>query len=225
MKTKEKIYRGDIYVTKENSKEWETKLQNVTKITGYIIAYQGASITIPSPVLAQTGDIMIDSDLCDSLLSMLLKKFKNNKWYITESSPSKLIKSNLKNVVYKLSNVRFSREWFLKIKNDTLTPDEVFAIDNIEHRRIAYQFMDKSKMKQFKDFTILDEVKDDGHGHPMKIVSFTVQNMKEPLLFYNCFCPSTGREYFVGTDKKTCDEAKFSSFGLHPETYEFVNEW
>ena len=43
-------------------------------------------------------------------------------------------------------------------------------------------------MKQLKDFTILDEVKDDGHGHPMKIVSFTVQNMKEPLLFYNCFC-------------------------------------
>jgi hypothetical protein len=33
------------------------------------------------------------------------------------------------------------------------------------------------------------------------------------------------REYFIGTDKFTCAEAKASSFGLDEEEIEFVNEW
>ena len=109
-----------------------------------------------------------------------------------------------------------------KIVNDTMTPDEIFAIDNVEHRRIAYEFMDKSKMKSLKDFKILDE-QIDSKGNSMKIISFTVQNMDEPLKFYNCICPSTGREYFLGTDEETCIAAKNKSFGL--EAIEFVNEW
>ena len=64
--------------------------------------------------------------------------------------------------------------WINKILKDELTAEEVFAIDNIEHRRIAYQYMDKSKMKKLKDYTVLDEVNDDGHGNPMKIVSFSI---------------------------------------------------
>lgn len=102
-------------------------------------------------------------------------------------------------------------------------PDEIFAIDNLEHRRIAYEYMDKSKMKQLKNFKILDEKIDD-KGNPMKIISFNVQNMDEDLIFYNCFCPSTGREYFVQTDKKECWEAKNHSFGLEGEV-EWINEW
>jgi hypothetical protein len=111
----------------------------------------------------------------------------------------------------------------LKIKNDTLTPDEVFVIDNIEHRRVAYEFMDKMKMKSLKDYKVIDEVKDDGYGYPMRIVSFTVQNMKEPILMYNCHCPSTGREYFLGTDKKNCIETKSALFGV--KEVQWVNEW
>ena len=103
-----------------------------------------------------------------------------------------------------------------------MTPDEIFAIDNIEHRRIAYEYMDKSKMLQLKDYKILDEQLD-SKGNMMKVISFTVQNMDEPLKFYNCFCPSTGREYFIGTDKNTCVKAKAQSFGL--EDVEFINEW
>ena len=77
-------------------------------------------------------------------------------------------------------------------------------------------------MKQLKDYKILDDGIDE-KGNPAKIVSFTVQNMKEPLLFYNCICPSSGREYFVQTEKKTWKEAKATSFGL--EEVEFINEW
>ena len=143
--------------------------------------------------------------------------------FINENSCKFIIDENVENAIYKLNDNTFSREWFLKIKYDQLSVDEVFAIDNIEHRRLAYQFMDKLKMKSLSDYKILDEVKDDGYGYPMRIVSFTVQKMKDPLLFYNCHCPSTGREYFLGTNQKTCIEAKLQSFGI--EEGEFIKEW
>jgi hypothetical protein len=121
-----------------------------------------------------------------------------------------------------LHGVNFEKEWWEKIVNDTMSPEEIFAINNLEHRRIAYEYMDKSKMKQLKDYTILDE-QIDNLGKPMKIISFKVKGIDDPLKFYNCFCPSTKREYFIGTDKNTCKEAKESSFGL--TNIEFVKEW
>jgi hypothetical protein len=124
--------------------------------------------------------------------------------------------------IYKLDGVTFDKRWWTKIVKGKLKASEVFAIDNLEHRRIAYEYMDKSKMKEFKDYKVLDEQIDE-KGNTMKIVSFTVQKMDEPLKFYNCICPSTGREYFIGTDKNTCAEAKSGSFGL--EDVEFVEEW
>jgi hypothetical protein len=124
--------------------------------------------------------------------------------------------------IYSIDGVTFDKEWWDKIANDRMTPDEIFAIDNVEHRRIAYQHMDKAKMKSLKDFKVLDE-QIDTKGNPMKVISFTVQNMDEPLKFYNCICPSTGREYFLGTDETTCVKAKNKSFGL--DDCEFINEW
>jgi hypothetical protein len=115
-------------------------------------------------------------------------------------------------------------KWINKILGDELTAEEVFAIDNIEHRRVAFEHMDKLKMKELKDFKVLDE-KVDSCGNPMKIVSFTIQKMKEPLLFYNCFCPSTKREFFLQTKYKTCEEAKMKSFGLDAKEVEFIKEW
>jgi hypothetical protein len=124
--------------------------------------------------------------------------------------------------LYHLHGVKLEKEWWEKIVKDQMSPDEIFAIDNIEHRRIAYEYMDKTKMKQLKDYKVLDE-QIDGKGNPMKIISFTVQKMDEPLKFYNCICPSTGREYFIGTDKNNCLEAKNASFGL--DKVEYADEW
>ena len=56
MKTKAravKVYEGNIEITKENQAEWQERLKDVKKILGYVIAYQGASITLP--VVKQTG--------------------------------------------------------------------------------------------------------------------------------------------------------------------------
>ena len=126
--------------------------------------------------------------------------------------------------LYALQGRTFEYEWWDKIVNDKLTVDEIFAMDNLEHRRIAYEMMDKNKMKTIKDFKVLDEQIDE-KGNIMKIVSFTVQKMREPLKFYNCICPSSGREYFVGTNENDCKSAKAQSFGLSKEEIEFVNEW
>ena len=128
------------------------------------------------------------------------------------------------NTEYRINNVKFNYEWFNKLRKDELTADEVFAIDNVEHRRVAYEMMDKTKMATLKDFKVLDE-KVDNHGLKMRIVSFNVQNMKEDLLFYNCFCPTTKREYYLGTSEKTCEEAKAQQFGYKASEINFVKEW
>ena len=133
--------------------------------------------------------------------------------------------NNLKSL-YVFPNLNWKDiKWINKILKDELTAEEVFAIDNIEHRRVAYEYMDKLKMKELKDYKILDEVKDDGYGNIMKIVSFTVQQMKEPLKFLNCFCSSSRREFFIQTEQDKCWEAKSQSFGELSEKIKWIKEW
>ncbi len=127
--------------------------------------------------------------------------------------------------MYHLHGVKFEKEWWSKIVNDELDPETIFAIDNMEHRRIAYEYMDKTKMKSLKDFKVLDEVENDGHGYSMKVISFTVKGVNEPLKYLNCFCPTTGREYYLGTAEETCAQAKAKSFGFDADEIEFTNEW
>ena len=127
--------------------------------------------------------------------------------------------------LYFLKGVRFEKEWHDKIVNDKLSPEEIFAIDNLEHRRIAYEYMDKAKMKSLKDYKVLDEVKDDGYGNPMKVISFTVKGIDEPLKYLNCFCSSTKREYYLGTAEDKCWSAKSKSFGFNADDIEWVCEW
>jgi hypothetical protein len=83
--------------------------------------------------------------------------------------------------------------------------------------------MDKTKMKKLKGFKVLDKVKDDGYGNPMKVISFEIPKIGT-IKYLNCFCPSTKREYYLGTDKDTCWDAKNSSFGFSEEV-EFIKEW
>lgn len=127
--------------------------------------------------------------------------------------------------LYHLHGVRLEKEWWEKIVGDKMSPEEIFAIDNLEHRRIAYEYMDKTKMKSLKDYKILDEVKDDGHRYAMKLISFSVKQLGKPLKYLNVFCCSTGREYFIGTDSDTCWQAKAASFGLKAEEVEYIGEW
>jgi hypothetical protein len=122
-----------------------------------------------------------------------------------------------------ISNTQFPIKLFKKVRKGSLSASEVFAIENMEQRRIAYERMNKMKMKEL-DCKVLDEVKDDGYGHPMKIISFSLKGYDTPFYFLNCFCATTGREYYLETRKQTCIEAKMSSFGLDKEI-RFDKEW
>ncbi len=256
-----KTYRGNIEVTVKNQDKINKEFADVEVVSGYVIADQGATLTLPElkevsgdviadqgatltlPKLKEvsgyvradqgatltlpklnfiTGSIRIESNL--GLEKQLWKKFSKSKWILNEFSSEWLCKKE-GNFEYYLNDVKFNRHWFLQIKFDQMKASEVFAIDNIEHRRIAYQFMDKAKMKELKDFKVLDRVENDGHGYPMQVVSFTVQNMSESLKFLNVFCPSTGREYYIGTNSDTCKEAKAGSFGFEGKDVEFIEEW
>ena len=116
--------------------------------------------------------------------------------------------------IYKINGVLFEKELWAKIVKGEILAKEVFAIENMEQRRIAYELMDKRKMLELPDLKVLDLVVDDGYGTPMKVISFKVKEFDKPFMFLNCFCPSTGREYFLQTDKETCADAKMGSFGF-----------
>ena len=195
-------------------------LPELKEVSGYVRADQGATITLPELKIIE-GLISV-SDLGTE--KQLWKRFAKNTWRLNEFSSEWLYKKN-GDFEYFLNDVKFSKEWYGKIRFDKLKASQVFAIDNIEHRRIAYQFMDKTKMKELKDFEVLDKIEDDGHGYPMEIVSFTIQKMNERLKFLHVFCPSTGREYYIGTNADKCIDAKAESFGLSAKEVEFVEEW
>ncbi len=152
--------------------------------------------------------LSIYSDIWEELSKQLYKYNKANTYYLTNNSPEYLLEQNL-NWDYKIKDVSFEKKLFDKIRKDKLTAKEVFEIRNIEQRRIAYEFMDKIKMKELAWLKILEE-EIDNQGNEMKIITFNIDNME--LKYYNCFCPSTKREYFLETESDTCKEAKAMSF-------------
>ncbi|MDE2015897.1 MAG: hypothetical protein KGI72_05240 [Patescibacteria group bacterium] len=111
-----------------------------------------------------------------------------------------------------------------RVLADDLSASEVFAIEDVEHRRVAYERMDKLKMRELPGLKTEDEVKDDGYGYPMRIISFKSDKYDTPFYFLNCFCPSEGREFFVETRETKCWRAKMASFGLNGGI-KFDEEW
>jgi len=117
--------------------------------------------------------------------------------------------------LYYIHGVRFdSVELWRNVASGALSAAEVFAIANMEQRRVAYDIMDKAKMAELPGLQILDNITDDGYGYPMRIVSFQLPGIKAPFMYLNCFCPSGGREYYVETRESDCWKAKAASFGL-----------
>jgi len=186
-------------------------LPQLESVGGYLYIHSTASL----PQLESVGGYLsIDSKIDCELEKRLWKHNAKNQWNISHHCSDWLIQKKKSNFKYWINNVEFEYELFNQVRKDKLTAEQVFAIENAEQRRIAYEMMDKAKMKQLKDYKVLDEVKDDGYGYPMQIVSFSVEDFDEPFYFLQCRCPSTGREYLVETRQKTCAEAKQKSFGL-----------
>ena len=190
-----RIYQGDIKI--RTAKEWEAFRKKYDAISDSIYM-QGCtgltSVQFPDKV---SGYIYMDDKCSEYILSLEVKKG-----------------------IYRISGVQFSKALFHKVRRDELTAQKVFAITNMEQRRIAYERMDKVKMKDLPYYKIIHEVADDEHGYPMKVISFTMPGYNTPFKFLNCFCPSAGREYFLETKQDDCGKAKAMSFGFEEITFD-----
>ena len=154
MKTTEKVYDGDIEITKENQKEWQEKLKDITEITGYLSIYSNATLNAPNlssvgsslwlssnstlitPNLSSVGD-SIDIKSNHKLEKQLYENHKKNTWYINEYSSEWLINKNIPNAKYSLDNYwsYISKELFLKIKTTLLPINETF---NLEKKYVPF---------------------------------------------------------------------------------------
>ena len=54
-------------------------------------------------------------------------------------------------------------------------------------------------------------------------MQFSIKGIDKPFKFFNCFCPSTKREYFIETESDKCNIAKAKSFGF--DELEIEEEW
>ena len=95
---------------------------------GYRVEYEDILYLVPTPL------VLID---------------EQNRFH-SETKPAIRWKGGAER--YFLHGVSFEKEWWTKIVKGKLSAEEVFAIDNLEHRRIAYEYLDKSKMKALKDY-------------------------------------------------------------------------
>jgi len=211
MQNKKFVYEGNVKITEDNQKEWYKKLKKIKKITGDLFIYSNVKLEAPQ-LQTVGGDLSIYSNVKLELIKRLYKNNKKNKWYVNDKCNEWLLEQT-GNFIYKINNIEFEKKLFDKIRKDTLTAEEVFKLTNIEQRRIAYEKMNKVKMKSLKNYTII-EAKIDEYKNDMKIISFNIEGFKNPFIYFNCICPSTKREYFLETKSMTCQEAKSKSFGF-----------
>ena len=111
-----------------------------------------------------------------------------------------------------LNGVVIQPELFNKIP--AMTAEEVLGIENSEIRRVVFEVMNKKKLETLKDFQVLEEIRDDGYGNPMRIIQFSHSVFHKPVRMLNVFCASTKREYYLWTERDKCWDAKMISFGL-----------
>ena len=218
-----KIYKHDskdiLIINSKNQKQFEDVVLIETK--GCI---RIESVLYRLTTIRSGGELCVFTELNPETEIRLWKNHRNNKWHLSDQS-SEFLLSQKGEIKYQIANVSFDddKELFDKIRKDELMAREVFAIENTEQRRIAYERMDKSKMKELKGFTVLDE-HIDSYGNPEKIIQFSIEDFDIPFIYFNCFCPSTKREYFIETDQLTCLLAKARSFGFDKEI-RFSEEW
>ncbi len=191
-----------------------TGLTSVTfpdKVSGYIYM-QGCtgltSVTFPK----ETGSIYMQG--CTGLTSVTFPDKVSGYIYLDDKSSDYLLSLQHKKIICQLNDVNFDRKLFDSVRFGQLSAADVFSISNMEQRRVAYERLDKIKIKELDGLTVVDRIEDDGCGYPMQIISFTLPRVNQPFLYLNCFCPSSGREYYLETQETDCWTAKAASFGL-----------
>jgi len=152
----------------------------------------------------------------------LVKIDKGNRFH-SKSVPAIRWKGGVE--FYYLNGVNFKKRLWTKIVKDKLSAKYVLTkINNAEQRRIAWELMDKTKIKKLKGLKILDE-QIDGKGKKMRIFTFTVKGFNTPFYIYEGIDASTNRKYFLETQSTNVWDAKAGFIGFKPEELEFVEEY
>ena len=184
--------------------------------------YLSVRADFQAPALTSAGgSLYVEADFHLETQQHLWDIASKGRWYMTDKCSEYLL-SKTGDIIYKIDDVEFPKEMFDKVRRDQLIASEVFSIANMEQRRVAYERMDKLKMKDLPNLKTIHSDIDD-QGYQMSIISFTLDGYSSPFLFLNCFCPSTEREYFLETRKTDCWKAKNGSFGL--EDVEWIAEY
>jgi len=186
------------------------ELKALKSVGGYLYINSNAELKTLKSV---GGDLYIYSRLKSETEKCLWKNHKNGQWYLTDNC-SEFLLSREGKITYKIKGIVFDKFLFDKVRKDQLSAQEVFAITNIEQRRIAYERMDKLKMKDLTNYKTLDD-KTDNYGNPIRVVSFSINGYDTPFKYLNCVCPSSKREYFIETKQDTAEKAAAKSFGLN----------
>ena len=124
---------------------------------------------------------------------------------------------------YYLHGVNTDKGLWEKIVNKTLTPKEIFAIQNIEQRMAALEQMGGEWLIKESRAVLLDKY------DPKKYELYRINNIfRQPRYLVKYVCPSSGRVYtdFVPNkvgEKKTAIEALAWKFGLEEDTDRFIN--
>jgi len=218
MKKKE-TYQGVLWV--RTAEEWQVFIERYDAISGNIYMRGCTGLTSVSFPKEVSGYISMDG--CTGLTSVSFPKKMSGYIYMDDRCSGRLLAVQHEKILYHINDVLFPKPFFDSIRKGTLSAAEVFTIENMEQRRVAYERMDKAKMLELPNLKVLHEVADDGHGYPMRVISFTVSGYDTPFRFLNCHCPTEGREYFLETKQDTCDEAKAHSFGFDKITFD--EEW
>jgi hypothetical protein len=92
------------------------------------------------------------------------------------------------------------------VNPETITVEEILAEQNAERRRVLLDRFGVSRFMTETEARVLDH--DADQGGPRKLL-FVELKEDEPLVTLSCFCPSTGKNYFlrVPPHTKTCHQA------------------
>jgi hypothetical protein len=205
---------GDLYIRSD------AKLEALKSVGGDLYIESDAKLEALKSV---GGYLYIDAALNDKLARQLWKHNQKRTWILTVRCSEWLLSRN-GNITYKINNVVFDKDLFLKVKDGKLSPMEVFTLKNIEQRRVAYERLDKARIRELEGLKILEETTDQ-QGKRMEIIEFSVNGFSKPFRFLHCIDASTDREYYLERANDTdCWTAKNKSFGL-PEKHRFTKEW
>ena len=131
---------------------------------------------------------------------------------------TKVLPASLRNVQLRWQGVRIEERIILR--PETITCEEIQVEDNAERRRVLLDRFGIARFVKATETELLDQDRDAGGERQLLR---TELKDDEPLVGLSCFCPSTGRHYFlrVPPDTETCHQAAAWIAGFdNPDEYE-----